>query len=186
MTVQETVGAAGWPVLRAAAGLSQRSLLGLLDSRRAPTLPRPLAVQALVVDAVVDLRGRGVVRLRAPVAVKLWRATMTRPDARRCWSTPTQFLREKCARVAARRGGARCLLQVRTSPSLLRRARRVVLRGSCGARQLRTTRRASAARSASRRASSVSVWSTYCIAAAMARWPACSATRRCISCAMRR
>jgi hypothetical protein len=40
--VQETGGAAGWPVLRAADGLSQRSLRGLLDSRRTPSVrPAP-------------------------------------------------------------------------------------------------------------------------------------------------
>jgi hypothetical protein len=34
--VQEIGGAAGWPVLHAADGLSQRSLLMLLDFRRTP------------------------------------------------------------------------------------------------------------------------------------------------------
>ena len=34
--VQETGGAAGWPDVRTAVGLSQRSLLSLLDSRRTP------------------------------------------------------------------------------------------------------------------------------------------------------
>jgi len=34
--VQETGGAAGWPELHTAVGLSQRSLLSLLDSRQTP------------------------------------------------------------------------------------------------------------------------------------------------------
>src|SRR5215471_490145 len=41
--VQETGGAAGWPGLHVAGGLSQRSLLGLLDSHPTPSLgPAPL------------------------------------------------------------------------------------------------------------------------------------------------
>ena len=39
--VQETGGAAGWPELHAAVGLSQRSLLSLLDSRRTPYVAPP-------------------------------------------------------------------------------------------------------------------------------------------------
>ena len=59
--VQETVGAAGWPGLHAAGGLSQRSLLSLLDGRRNPLVrPAPLTVAG---DATATVCGRRVVRL---------------------------------------------------------------------------------------------------------------------------
>jgi hypothetical protein len=55
--VQETGGAAGWPVLRAADGLSQRSLRGLLDSRRTPSFAPPPRGPAKVHDCRRGLPG---------------------------------------------------------------------------------------------------------------------------------
>ena len=127
--VQETGGAAGWPVLRAADGLSQRSLRSLLDSRRTPSFAPPPRGPAKSTTAVVDCRGCRAVGPTTTVAVKPQRAAMTRTDARRCWSTQRRLREEKSrVRVAS--------------------AERSV--------QLRTTRRASAARSAWSRSRSLS------------------------------
>jgi len=124
-----------------------------------PPFAPPPRGPAKVHDCSRGCRGRRAVGPRSTVAVKPSRAAMTSTDARRCWSTQPRLREEKSrGRVA--------------------NARRRV--------QLRTTRRASAARSASSRSRSLSPWSTYCIAAAIARWPACSAMSRCIVCAIRR
>ena len=56
--VQETGGAAGWPELPEADGLSQRSLQGLLDSRRTPMVrPAPSRNPAKLTTTAVDAGG---------------------------------------------------------------------------------------------------------------------------------
>ena len=58
--VQETGGAAGWPELPRAVGLSQRSLLGLLDSRRTPLVrPAPSRNPAKLTPEEVSAGGVG-------------------------------------------------------------------------------------------------------------------------------
>ena len=69
--VQETGGAAGWPDLHTADGLSQRSLLSLLDSRRTPCVaPPPRGAGVAHGRRPWDAGGVGVVRLSTAIPVK--------------------------------------------------------------------------------------------------------------------
>jgi hypothetical protein len=86
--VQETVGAAGWPSLPAADGLSQRSLLGLLDSRPTPSITlRPLGLSTNAAPEMPAGPGACSIQPERRRDVKPKRSALTSNDSRRCWST---------------------------------------------------------------------------------------------------
>ena len=131
-----------------------------------------VALAHLVADARVGRRNAvaGVRGESRPTSTAAIDSTMDAP------TTPwTRAVRARGMRPPppARRAVYRRLARVE-------RPERQVSRGQ------RPRRRASARRSASSRSSSDSRWSTKRIVSAIARWPACSAMRRCISCPTRR